>query len=121
MAHFAKLDENNIVTEVLVVDNKNILETDGKESEHKGKVFLEELFGDATWVQTSYNDKFRKQFAGIGFSYDKTNDVFIRAQPFLSWSLDSNFNWQPPIPYPTDGQNYEWNDKKLTWDLYTKP
>jgi len=117
MAHFAKLDENNIVTEVLVVNNKVLLETDGTESEYKGKVFLNGLFGNANWVQTSYNGNFRKQYAGAGYTYDETNDVFIAPQPFPSWSLDENFDWQPLTPYPTDGQNYQWNEETQTWNL----
>ena len=120
MAHFAKLDENNIVTEVLVVNNDILLKSDGTESENKGKVFLNGLFGSATWVQTSFNNNFRKQYAGVGYKYDSTNDVFIIPQPFASWTLDTNFDWQPPTPYPTDGQNYFWNEETTTWDLITE-
>jgi hypothetical protein len=120
MAHFAKLDSNNIVTQVLVVNNDVMLKTDGTESELKGKQFLNATFGSATWIQTSYNGNFRKQYAGIGYAYDETNDVFIAPQPFNSWSLDSNFDWQPPTPYPTDGQNYSWNEETQTWDLITQ-
>lgn len=120
MAHFAKLDENNIVTEILVVNNDVLLKTDGTESEYKGKVFLNGLFGNATWVQTSYNNNFRKQYAGIGYTYDETNDVFIAPQPFDSWSLDSNFDWQPPTPYPDDDNYYAWNEETLSWDLITE-
>ena len=119
MAHFAKLDENNIVTDVLVVNNEVLLKTDGTESEYKGKVFLNGLFGNSTWIQTSYNWNFRKQFAGIGYTYDETNDVFIAPKPFDSWSLNENFDWQPPIPRPDDGQLYQWNEENQTWDLYT--
>ena len=119
MAHFAKLDENNIVTEVLVVNNDVLLKTDGTESEYKGKVFLNGLFGSATWVQTSYNGNFRKQYAGIGYTYDETNDVFIAPQPFNSWTLDENFDWKPPTPYPNDGKPYNWNEETLSWDLFT--
>ena len=119
MAHFAKLDENNIVTEVVVVNNDVLLKSDGTESEYKGKVFLNGLFGSATWVQTSFNGNFRKRYAGIGYVYDETNDVFIVPQPFNSWSLDENFDWQPPTPYPTDGKTYSWNEEDQTWDLFT--
>ena len=121
MAHFAKLDENNIVTEVQKIDNNVILKTDGTESEYKGKVYLNSLFGTATWVQTSYNDNFRKQYAGIGYTYDETNDIFIRPQPYNSWSLDSNFDWQPPTPRPDSDEIYDWNEETLTWDLYVEP
>lgn len=116
MAHFVKLDKNNIVTQAVVVDNQVLLE-DSNESEQKGIDFLNTLFGNATWVQTSYNGNIRKQFAGIGYTYDEANDVFIAPQPFNSWSLDENFDWQPPTPYPTDGQPYEWNENAQTWDL----
>ncbi len=117
MAHFAKLDENNIVTEVLVVNNDVLLKSDGTESEYKGKVFLNGLFGNATWIQTSYTGSIRKQYAGIGYTYDATNDVFIVLQPFNSWSLDENFDWQPPTPYPDNGQMYTWNEETTSWDL----
>jgi hypothetical protein len=119
MAHFAKLDSNNIVTQVVVVNNEVILKADNTESEYKGKTFLNSLFGSATWVQTSYNGNIRKQFAGFGYTYDSTNDVFIVPQPFDSWTLDSNFDWQPPTPYPTDGKTYSWNEDTLSWELIT--
>ena len=117
MAHFAKLDSNNIVTEILVVNNDILLKADGTESELKGKQFLNATFGQAKWVQTSYNSNFRKQYAGIGYTYDETNDVFIAPQPYTSWTLDENFDWQPPTPYPTDGEIYQWNEQTQTWDL----
>ena len=115
MAHFAKLDSNNIVTEIVVVNNDVLLKADNTESEYKGKTFLNSLFGSATWIQTSYNGSMRKQFAGIGYKYDSTNDVFIRPQPFSSWTLDSNFDWQPPVAYPTDGNLYTWDEETLSW------
>jgi hypothetical protein len=117
MAHFAKLDNNDIVTQVLVVNNDVILKADGTESELKGKQFLNATFGQAKWMQTSYNRNFRKQYAGIGYKYDETNDVFIAPQPFNSWSLDENFDWQSPTPYPTDDNLYNWNEETQTWDL----
>jgi len=120
MAHFAKLDNNDIVTQVLVVNNDVILKADGTESELKGKQFLNATFGQSKWVQTSYNNNFRKQYAGLGYKYDSTNDVFIAPQPFPSWSLDENFDWQPPTPYPTDGQVYQWDEDSQTWNLITE-
>jgi len=117
MAHFAKLDSNNVVTDVLVVNNEVLLKADNTESELKGKQFLNATFGQAKWVQTSFNGNFRKQFAGIGYTYDSTKDKFIAPQPFDSWTLDSNDDWQPPTPYPTDGNAYEWNEDDQTWDL----
>ena len=115
MAHFAKLDENNIVTEVLVVSNDILLKTDGTESEYKGKTFLNSLFGIATWVQTSYNGNIRKQFAGIGYTYDLQKDKFILPQPYPSWELDSNDDWQAPVDYPDDGNNYFWDEDTTSW------
>lgn len=105
MAHFAKI-ENNIVTDVLVVSD---------ELEHRGADFLANDLGlGGTWIQTSYNGKIRKQYAGIGYTYDALNDVFIIPQPFASWSLDENFDWQPPTPMPTDGKWY-WDEDSLSW------
>ena len=105
MAHFAKI-ENNIVTEVLVVSN---------ELEHRGADFLANDLGlGGTWIQTSYNSNIRKQYAGIDFIYDAINDVFIAPQPFASWSLDQNFDWQPPTPMPTEGKWY-WDEDSLSW------
>lgn len=121
MAHFAKLDENNIVLDVLVVNNDVLLNPDGTESEYKGKVFLNQTFGNANWVQTSFNNNFRKQYAGIGYKYDEANDVFIRPKPFDSWVLDLNFDWQPPIIYPSDNKTYSWNEDDQTWDLFIPP
>tara|TARA_R110002073_G_scaffold248140_1_gene411120 strand:- start:33 stop:401 length:369 start_codon:yes stop_codon:yes gene_type:complete len=122
MAHFTKLDENNIVIDIVKIDNSVMLNNDGTESEEKGKDFLNNLFGEATWVQTSYNNNFRKQYAGIGYTYDLTNDVFIIPQGvYNSWTLDSNFNWQPPVPKPDSEDIYDWNEDTLTWDLYIEP
>ena len=118
MAHFAKLDSNNIVTEIAKINNDVILKADGTESELKGKQFLNSLYGTAKWVQTSYNNNFRKQYAGIGWKYDSANDVFISPQPFDSWTLDSNFDWQPPVDYPSDYTpfDYVWNEETEAWD-----
>ena len=89
MSHFARIDKDNIVTQVIVAEQDFI---------NSGVV------GDSfEWVQTSYNNNFRKQYAGIGSTYDKTNDVFIYAQPFPSWTLDASFDWQPPTARPDDG------------------
>ena len=105
MAHFAKI-ENNIVSEVLVVHN---------DLEHRGADFLANDLGlGGTWVQTSYNNNFRKQYAGIGYTYDAVNDVFIVPQPYPSWTLDENFDWQPPTPRP-EGIGWYWDEDNLTW------
>jgi hypothetical protein len=105
MAHFAKI-ENDLVVEVLVVHN---------DLEHRGADFLANDLGlGGTWIQTSYNGNIRKQYAGIGYTYDAVNDVFIALQPYPSWSLDENFDWQAPTPMPTEGMWY-WNEEELTW------
>lgn len=107
MAHFAKLDESNNVTEVVVVNNSDAPD------EAAGVAFLTALFGGGQWVQTSYNATIRKQYAGIGYSYDLVADVFIAPRPFPSWALDANHDWQPPTPRP-EGM-VMWDDATLAW------
>jgi len=112
VAHFAQINENNVVVNVLVVPD---------DQEHRGQAFLADDLGlGGTWIQTSYNNNFRKQYAMIGGTYDSVNDVFIDIRPFDSWSLDDNYNWQPPTPYPDDGNLYSWNEDNQRWDLYTR-
>jgi hypothetical protein len=113
MAHFAQLDENNIVTQVIAVHNNELLEN-GVESEAKGIQFCQSLLG-GNWVQTSYNGNIRKNYAGIGYTYDPINDWFYAPQPYPSWTLDDNAKWQPPIPYPDDDKIYYWSEEELTW------
>lgn len=116
MAHFAQLDKNNTVTQVIVVSNEELL-LDGVENETKGIMFCKSLFGEDTrWVQTSYNGNKRKNYAGIGYTYDPVNDWFFAPQPYPSWTLDADARWQPPTPMPTDGKFYTWNESTLTWD-----
>ena len=116
MAHFAKLDENNVVLEVHSVHNNELLQ-DGVESEDKGIQFLVGLFGGA-WKQTSYNGNIRKNYAGIGYTYDPTRDAFIPPQPFPSWVLnESTCLWEPPVAYPTDGERYQWDEATTSWVL----
>jgi len=116
MAHFAKLDENNVVLEVNVVNNSDLLQ-DGVESEAKGIQFLIDWSGGYTnWKQTSYNGKFRKNYAGIGHTYDPIRDAFIEPQPFSSWVLnESTCRWNAPMPMPTDGQIYRWDEPTISW------
>ena len=116
MAHFTKINLDNIVEQVIVVNNSVLLDENGIEKEFKGIEFLNSLFGYANWVQTSYNGNFRKQYAGVGYTYDSTKDKFIAPQPFNSWTLDSDDDWQPPTPCPTDGSIYSWNEETLSWD-----
>lgn len=118
MAHFAKLDENNVVLEVHVVHNNELLDENGNESEAKGIEFLTQWSGGYTlWKQTSYNGAFRKNYASIGCTYNSVRDAFIPPQPYQSWTLDDDANWQPPVAMPTDGGRYSWNETTQTWDV----
>lgn len=118
MAHFAQIDENNVVLQVLVID-QDVINTG--------------MFGDpASWIQTSYNTRggvhygpdnqpdggvaLRKNYAGIGHIYDPVRDAFYAPQPWPSWILDENTcQWQPPVPFPTDGKNYVWDEATISW------
>jgi hypothetical protein len=114
MAHFAKLDENNIVLEVNVVNN-DVLDSSNEEA--SGIAFLTEWSGGySNWKQTSYNATFRKHYAGPGWSYVPRLDAFIAPKPFESWLLDEETcRWQAPTPMPTDGKFYEWDEATLSW------
>jgi hypothetical protein len=113
MAHYAWLDENNIVVNVSVgVDETELI--DGLDTE----TFYSQATGHNI-KRTSYNHKIRKQYAGIGYFYDPTNDVFIAPQPYPSWSLDNNFDWQAPTPKPTQGF-WIWNEENLIWQQLKK-
>ena len=117
MAHFAKLDDQNIVLDVNVVNNETINNLPFPESEPIGVAFLTEWSGGYTnWKQTSYNANFRKNFAGVGYTYDAVLDAFIAPKPYPSWLLNTETClWQPPIPYPTDGKIYSWNEDTQQW------
>jgi len=115
MAHFCKLDENNIVTQVVVVDNKDTADAFGVEKEHIGAAHLEKILG-GTWKQTSYNGNIRKNYAGIGYTYDAQRDAFIPPKPFNSWVLnESTAQWDAPVPMPTDGKMYSWDEATTNW------
>jgi hypothetical protein len=110
MAHFAEIDSNNIVLRVLVTDNND---PNGDE----GYQWLVDNLG-GTWIKTSYNGNIRKNYAGIGFSYDETLDAFIPPKPFDSWSLNTDTaQWEAPITYPSGGLTYFWNEEELDWEL----
>jgi len=123
MAHFAKLGKGNIVEKVIVVSN------DVATTEQDGVNFINNLYGtNDVWKQTSYNTyggvhelggtPFRKNFAGVGFTYDQTRDAFIPPKDYPSWVFNENTcMWDSPIDYPTDGQRYTWNETNQTWDL----
>ena len=116
MAHFAQLDENNVVLQVIVVANEELMEN-GVESEHKGIAFCKTLLGaDTNWVQTSYNATIRKNYAGIGFTYDEERDAFIAPKPFPSWVLnEETCIWEAPIAKPTDNKLYTWDESTVSW------
>ena len=114
MAHFAELNENNIVTRVIVIHNNELL-VDGVESESRGIDFCKSLYG-GRWVQTSYNGNIRKNFAGIDFYFDETRDAFISPKPYDSWIfIENSCQWEAPIPYPTDGKPYRWDETSVSW------
>jgi hypothetical protein len=118
MAHFAELDETNTVVQVTVVHN-DVTTVDGVEDEQRGIDFLNDLFPDSgTWVQTSYHGNQRHRYAGIGFIYDAGSDAFLVPQPFPSWTLDENTNWQSPVPYPGvvgEAPFYVWDEDTTSW------
>ena len=115
MAHFAELDKNNVVLRVIVVHNNELLDSSGAEVESKGVAFCQKLFG-GVWIQTSYNAKNRKNFAGEGYTYDQNRDAFIPPQPFPSWSLnEETCRWVPPVPMPENMAPHYWDEEKQYW------
>lgn len=121
MAHFAQLDENNVVQQVIVIADENCGGGDYPTADQPGQEFIASLGLTGTWKQTSYNNNFRKRYAGIGYTYDQVNDVFIAPQPFASWTLDANFDWQAPTPMPETGGPWVWNEDTLAWEEVPMP
>jgi hypothetical protein len=115
MAHFAKIDDNNVVEQVIVVHNNELM-VDGVEVEEKGKKFCADLFG-GNWIQSSYNNNFRKRHALIGYTYDADRDAFIPPKPFESWLLnEETCNWEAPTPMPVEeGKIFTWDEATLSW------
>ena len=135
MAHYAQIDSNNIVTQVIVVADADTADAQGNHMESIGIAFCQRLIG-GNWKQTSYNTQsgthtnggtpFRGNYAGIGYTYDPTNDVFYAPQPYPSWTISApTWTWTPPVPYPTDvgieesPKRYTWNEETKAWDLIT--
>jgi len=115
MAHFAQLNEENLVTQVIVVANQDTADQDGVENEAIGIEFCTNLLG-GTWKQTSYNGNIRKNYAGVGYKYDATLDAFIPPQPFASWTLnEETAQWEAPTPYPEDEKRYTWDEETTSW------
>jgi hypothetical protein len=112
MAHFAKLNSDNIVTKVEVVSN------DIATNEKAGVDFLNNLYNSTdVWKQTSYNGNIRKNYAGVGYTYNQTRDAFISPQPYPSWTLnDDTCRWEAPVVRPDDGEQYKWNEDTTSWD-----
>jgi hypothetical protein len=119
MAYFAELDQNMVILRVVVVNNDTIDNLPFPESEPIGIAFCQSLFGDDTiWKQTSFNASFRKNFACTSKSYDPYLDAFVSPKPDCvpSWIFDTTTcRWIPPIPYPSDGKNYQWDEATLSW------
>lgn len=122
MAHFAELDENNIVKRVIVVANSDTADANGVEKEYIGAAFCEKLLG-GTWKQTSYNANFRKHYAGTGYTYRVDIDAFVPPQPYPSWTLNTETAvWEAPVPLPEDAgtgeppKMYAWNEETGAWD-----
>ena len=115
MAHFAKLDDSNKVIRVHALANYVIADESG-EQEQLGIDFLTKIHKYPVWKQTSYNGNFRKNYAGIGYTYDQTRDAFIPLQPYPSWLLDEDTcRWNAPVPYPDDGKMYNWDEDTTSW------
>lgn len=115
MAYFAQIDENGTVLQVISVSNGDAPDPAPVHSEPIGQAFIADVLGlDGEWRQTSWTGSIRKQFAGIGWRYDAVADLFIAPQPYRSWTLDGDYNWQPPTPRPTEGRWY-WDENALTW------
>jgi len=115
MAHFAQLDNDLNVIQIIVINNNVLLDESGIEQEILGKQFCTNLLG-GNWIQTSYNGNIRKNFAGIGYSYDLVRDAFIPIKPYASWILDENTcRWEPPVPLPNDDKNYIWDEDSQNW------
>jgi hypothetical protein len=110
MAHYAFLDEENIVTEVIVGRNEDEI-VDGVSD---WETYYGNIRGQVC-KRTSFNNNIRKQFAGVGYTYSETDDVFIAPQPYPSWVLDENHDWQAPVPYPNDGESYVWDEANEDW------
>ena len=115
MAHFAQIDENNVVTQVIVVANSDTADASGVEKEHIGAAFCEKLLG-GTWKQTSYNGSIRKNYAGLGYTYNADIDAFVPPQPYASWLLnETTAQWEAPVAMPEDAGTCE-PPKRYTWD-----
>lgn len=116
MAYFAQTLDDGTVTQVISISNDRAPDPAPLNSEPLGQSFITDVLGlSGIWRQTSYHGSFRKQYAGIGWRYDSAADVFIAPQPFPSWTLDANYDWQSPTPMPTEGGPWMWDEETLSW------
>ncbi len=115
MAYFAQLDADGTVLQEISASNADAPDPAPENSEPRGQAFIASLGLYGEWRQTSYHGNFRKQYCGPAFRYDATADVFIAPQPFPSWTLDANYDWQPPTPMPAEGGPWMWEEDTLTW------
>lgn len=120
MAHFAQLDDNNRIVNVVAVDNSVLVDDFGRESEGLGQLFCKNLFG-GRWVQCSYNASFRKNYPSIGWVYDMDRDAFYRPEPpYSNWVFDEETcTWKPPVDKPQDGNAYYWDQENTRWVIAT--
>ena len=120
MAHFAQINSDNVVTQVIVVSNNDCGGGDYPESDAVGAAFCTNLLG-GTWKQTSYNNNFRKRYAGIGYTFNAEIDAFVAPKPYPSWTLNAETaDWEAPVARPTEG-NWTWNESTQQWDELTTP
>jgi len=122
MAHFAELNSNNEVLRVIVVSNEDV-DANGGDQHADAETFVTTIVphstGGVAWKQCSYNNNFRKQYAGKGYTYNSSKNIFIADKPYPSWTLDSNDDWQPPTSKPDDGKLYYWNETDTQWEEIT--
>jgi hypothetical protein len=123
MAHFARVNENWIVEEVIVVSNDVIKDDAGIECDWLGEQFCQSLYGAYTkWIQTSYTGRIYKNYASVGYTFDPYRNAFIPPKPYESWLLNEDTcRWDPPVPYPTDGKTYVWDEEAIEWVLVPEP
>lgn len=122
MAYFARV-ENNVVQQVIVINNSVLLDANGGEQESLGVAFCQSLFGaDGAWMQTFFNNNLRKNYAGVGYTYDSARDAFIAPQPYTSWILnETTCRWEAPTPHPDDSNSYSWNESTTSWAQLAEP
>lgn len=115
MAHFAEIDNDGFVIDVIVIDNSEAPDPAPINSEPLGRQFIAAMGLTGNYVQTSYNGSFRKQYAGKGWRYIPEGDVFVSPQPYPSWTLDENYDWQAPVPKPNTNQSFIWDEDNTSW------